>query len=241
MKAGGTWAPLGRERDFRWRGGSLSRIEVFVDVALVLAVGVAAGPLTVVPNFGTGGALVARSIAFAAGFTAIAACWYEHHRFHRRYGLDDLDVTVLGLALAGVVLASAASLGQALSLLAGAVDVYLAPGDRSGQAGRVAAVCSVGFAGVSAVFAALYRRAWRVQWQLDLDSVERVLTKARVHGHAADAAIGAAAAGVAAFSPRWSLAVYAALVPLHLAHARITARTVARFRGRVPGVHRSPG
>ena len=107
-----------------------------------------------------------------------------------------------------------------------------------GEAQWLMVVYGAGFALVFGIFALLYARAWSLRAELELDSVERVHTKAEMHSHLLSAGVALLSVSVAALDAKWVGIAgfsYFLMGPLHALHGRLVGRAVARFRGKVPG------
>lgn len=237
---------FGAEKEFRWRGREVSRIEGLSDAVFALALTLLIVSLEVPHTFDELRGAFEQLPVFATCFGILALCWYHHFRFHRRYGLQDPATLALDLALLFVILVYVYPLkflcqflwllvsGRASSAFSGehpmlrtAADVQL-----------LMVIYGIGFTAVFGLLAALHARAWRVRLALELDSAERVLTKAAVHGHLGSAAVGVVSIAVALVDAQASgLAgwVYCALGPMHWIHGVLTGRAVARFRDKAPG------
>ena len=187
---------------------------------------------------------------FAVCFALLAWCWLVHYRFHRRFGLEDLGTTWLNLALLFVIVLYAYPLRFVFTVVYNVVVLGREPAttDDKGVAARVFTgehevqhlmwIYGAGFAAVFLLFAALYAHAWRKRAELELDSAERVITKAAIHSHLLSAAVGLVSIAIAAASPQWSAwagLLYAVLGPLHGVHGWLTGRAVRRYRGKLPG------
>lgn len=90
---------------FRERGNQVTRTESFVDAAFAFAITLLIIKLERIP--GSSAELVAtlKNIpAYAVSFVFMAVHWNAHHRWSRRYGLDDRQTTLLSLLLVFLVL-----------------------------------------------------------------------------------------------------------------------------------------
>lgn len=244
-----TPALLAGERDFRWRGAAVSRIEALSDAVFALALTLIVVALSPPRTFAELREAFVQVPVFAVCFAFLAWCWLIHFRFHRRYGLEDLATTWLNLALLFLILLYvyplrflASFLYQALVLgrgwsvtdAAGATQPLF---ETQEQIRWLMWVYGAGFSGIFLVLAALYARAWQLRAALELDSVERVITKSALHSHLLSAAVGLVSIAISLFDARWTAysgVVYAVLGPLHFAHGMATRRAIERYRGKTP-------
>ncbi len=90
---------------FRERGMQVTRTETFVDAAFAFAVTLLIIKLEKLPASSAELVATLKNIpAFALSFLFMAVHWNAHHRWSRRYGLDDTKATVLSLLLVFLVL-----------------------------------------------------------------------------------------------------------------------------------------
>lgn len=240
----------GGEPDFRWRGGNVSRIEALTDAVFALSLTLIVVTLEPPRTWLELRETFVQTPVFAACFAVLAWLWLTHYRFHRRFGLEDLGTTWLNFALLFLIVTYVYPLRFLAGFLYSVLVLRRGWTVDDGAGGRAALfesneqiqqlmwIYGGGFAAIFLCFAALYGRAWRLRAELELDSVERVRTKAAVHSHLLSAAVGLISASIAAFDARWagvSGVFYAVLGPLHFVHGLATARAVERFRNKTPG------
>jgi uncharacterized membrane protein len=233
------------ERDFRWRGGSVSRIEGLSDCVFALAMTLIVVSLQVPRSYAELVEAFVQAPVFAVCFAFFLWTWSMHFRFHRRFGLEDRGTLVLDALLLFLVLlyvyplrAMASFLYDALVLGRGGDAAFLH--DRH-EAQVLMLVYSGGFVLLSSVFASMYARAWSKRIEMELDSVERVLTKSELHAHLLSAAVGLSSFALAAFDARFVAPagwIYFLLAPLRALHGWSTGRAVERYRGKIPDVPR---
>jgi uncharacterized membrane protein len=228
------------ERDFRWRGTSVSRLEALSDAVFALALTLIVVTLDVPATFDELLEVFVQAPVFAACFAILMMFWFFHHRFHRRYGLEDGPTMLLEAVLLFLVLLYVYPLRFLASFLHGRLVLGRSegPGVTWGEMQALMIVYGGGFALVFAIFALLHARAWSLRAELELDSVERVQTKAALHSHLLSAGVGALSATIAALDARWVGVAgfsYLAMGPMHGLHGWLTGRAVARYRGKVPG------
>lgn len=91
---------------FRLRGSEMTRLETFADAAFAFAVTmlVVGGGDAIPSSFEEMLYALKQVPAFAASFANIMLFWYAHHRWSRRFGLEDAGSAMLTMALIFVVL-----------------------------------------------------------------------------------------------------------------------------------------
>src|SRR5262245_28432921 len=94
----------GGERDFRWRGKEVSRIEGLSDAVFALALTLIVVSLEVPESAHELIQLFIELPVFGVCFAILATCWFFHYRFHRRYGLATQASVLLDLLFLFVVL-----------------------------------------------------------------------------------------------------------------------------------------
>jgi uncharacterized membrane protein len=77
------------ERDFRWRGGDVSRLEGLTDAVFALSLTLIVVSLRVPSTFAELLEDFRQLPVFAATFAILYWIWHCHYQFHRRYGLED--------------------------------------------------------------------------------------------------------------------------------------------------------
>src|SRR5215813_12913085 len=92
------------EKDFRWRGGEITRLEGFSDAVFAFAVTLLVVSLEVPRAFHELIETMRGFPAFGVCFALLAQTWYNHCRFFRRYGLQDAWSVFLNCALLFFVL-----------------------------------------------------------------------------------------------------------------------------------------
>jgi len=93
------------ERDFRWRGGDVSRLEALADAVFALSLTLIVVSLRVPDTFAELVEDFRQLPVFAACFAILIWIWHCHFQFHRRYGLEDPITIALNAALLFTVLA----------------------------------------------------------------------------------------------------------------------------------------
>ena len=183
-------AALPRDRSgFRLRGANPTRLDAFVDAAFAFAVTLLVVSFDQVPGTFEELAEAMRKVpAFLAGFALVAMFWVAHHRFSRRFGREDGIVTLLSLLLVATVLVYIFPLRV---LMSGAMAFFTggwAPTeltvDTIGEGRAVYVIYGVGFLAMNACLLLLNAHALRLAEALQLDAVERFLTRVDCGVHA---------------------------------------------------------
>lgn len=141
---------LAAEKDFRWRGCDVTRLEGFSDAVFAYAVTLLVVSLEVPKAYHE---LMQATRGFAAlgvCFAVLTQVWFGHYRFFRRYGLPKF--LFFAMVNGGVT-----------------VDLH--------QAHTLLLIYRTGLAAMSMVFALLYLHAWKDRELLGLNEIERLRTR----------------------------------------------------------------
>lgn len=230
------------DRHFRWRGREGSRLEGFSDA--VFAIVLALLFLRAVPpeDFDDLEAAMKGLVPFAACFAIIAWVWILHWLWSRRYDLRDGWSTFGNLVLLFLLLFYAYPLKFLFTLLTillfGPIgeltaERILVGFDGSGDATRLFVFYGVGYGAIFAVFALLHARALQRQQSLQLDRVERFLTRSAIVQASLNTGVAmlsivlaALGVGLRAGIPGW---VYAGIGPLMALHGTWEQRQLRRL------------
>lgn len=183
---------------FRLRGEAVTRLETFVDAAYAFAVTLLVVSFGAMPDtFAELYDALRRFPAFLAGFAIITMFWASHHRFSRRFGLEDATVMVLSLALVAVTLFYVYPLRMVMSagmhyMTGGWVPIELAVNNDQ-EYRLIWVIYGLGFALLSGIMLLLNRHALGQAGLLELDEVEKQIARSEV-------VIGAVLIGCAALS-----------------------------------------
>ena len=172
-------AKLPVKNGFRQRGMEMTRLETFADAAFAFAVTllVVGGGDSVPSNSEELRAALNQVPAFAASFANIMLFWYAHHKWSRRYGLEDTKSVLISLTLIFVVLIYVYPLKATYS---GALE-FFSNGYFESYFGlssfedlrSLFVVFGTGYAALSATIVLLYRHVLSVGDRLALSRVER--------------------------------------------------------------------
>jgi uncharacterized membrane protein len=176
---------LAGEKDFRWRGGEITRLEGFSDAVFAFALTLLVVSLEVPKTFHELTDVMRGFPAFGICFAILANVWFHHYRFFRRYGLQNPWAVFLNCVLLFFVLFYVYPLKFLFSaLLAGG-------GTINAEDGRTLFVIyGAGYAAVSLVLALLYLHAWRKRKDLELGPLEGLKTRQSLIDNIAMVSVG---------------------------------------------------
>lgn len=191
---------LAAEKDFRWRGGEITRVEGFSDAVFAFAVTLLVVSLEVPQTFTELLDAMRGFIAFAICFALLTSVWYRHYIFFRRYGLQDSYTTVLNIALLFLTLFYVYPLKFVFTLLVNqlfgfSTDVVLPNGTiepmiEPSQGALLFIIYGAGYMAVLLVFALLYHHAYRKRAALELNALETYDTVSSFQGWLLDSGVG---------------------------------------------------
>jgi Protein of unknown function (DUF1211). len=199
---------------FRLRGAAITRLDVFSDVVLGIALVLLVVSLAIPRSFSDLRSPTPSFTASAICFLMLVNVWYSHCVFFRRYGLSDRWTVLLNAALLGLVLFCVYPLkflyAALFTALVRAED--LSPRFAAAvQVNGMMVLYALGFAVIFFLVAALYWNAWRQRDALVLDGIERLLTISSIVDALGIAAIGLIACLAALILPT-SWVLYSALL-----------------------------
>ena len=187
---------------FRRRGGEVSRLEGFSDAVFGFSLTLLVVSLEVPRSFDELAGAMRQLIAFGICFVLFFGLWERHYRFFRRFGLEDGPTLILNGALLFVVLCYVYPLKFLFTLfieglLFGRSTVSIEPW----QTSWLFVIYGAGFAAIFVCYALLYLHAHRLRQVLELDDLERAVTRAEIARNLLLAALGAVSALVAILVP----------------------------------------
>src|SRR5262245_35859221 len=197
------------ERDGHWPKREVLRLEGFSDAVFAFALTLLVVSLEVPKSFDELLITLSAAPAFAVSFALFWIIWREHHRFFRRYGLDDGRIVMLNACLLFVVLLYVYPLKFLFAMLLGrqrGTEMTI----RAEQVKTLMAIYSTGYGAVFALFALMYRHAYTRRAHLRLDARQIFETRAREGAMVLHAAFGLISVSMAVALP-YTLAFLAGL------------------------------
>jgi len=186
------------KRGFRFRSREVSRLEAFSDCVFALAITLILIALEVPKSVESLFAIMRSVPVFAVCFASLLNVWWVHHRYFRRYGLNDMTVFLLNGALLFLVLLYVYPMRFLFSLLFGVDSRATMSVD---AAREMFTIYGAGFAALYLVFALMHVHAWRLRAPLELDELERWMTLETIAHHAALALVGLLSVAFARWAP----------------------------------------
>ncbi|MEO8382436.1 MAG: TMEM175 family protein [Acidobacteriota bacterium] len=224
---------------FRLRGHEVTRVEAFSDVVFGFALTLIVVSLEVPTSFEELIHTMRGFPAFAICFAILTWVWHVHHTFFRRYALTDEITIALNMFLLFVVLFYTYPLKFMFSLLTGQVAGRM---DHNVDGPLLMVIYGLGFAGIFALFTAMYAHAWRKKSALGLNEVERHDTVSSMIQYGSYVGIGLLSALVAwtleGPAVRWSGMMYWLLGPVSAVIGYWRGSTRPRIES--PGAAASP-
>ncbi len=155
---------------FRLRGREVSRVEAFSDVVFGFALTLIVVSLEVPTRYEDLIATLRGFPAFAICFAMLTWIWHVHHTFFRRYALTDEITIALNTALLFLVLFYIYPLKFMFSVVTGQIRGTRDPS-------TLFVIYGLGFAGIFALYLAMYLHAWSRREELELNALEKHDTK----------------------------------------------------------------
>ncbi len=165
-----------KEKDFKWRGGNVSRLESIVDAVFAIAVTLLIVSRDIPSDFDEFMNVMLSFVGFIFTFTFLFMIWYAHYLFHRRFGLEDFKTIILNLVLIFFVLFYIYPLKFLSEVLFGmwfgTYDKFTGPIDMQ----SLMIIYGIGMFMIWLIFGVLYRHAYRFRNDLKLNSMEKQIT-----------------------------------------------------------------
>ena len=182
---------VGADRMFRWRRAEVSRLEGLSDGVFALTITLLVVSVQVPSTFFELWQSFRELPVFLVCFVLLMWAWRYHYLFFRRYGLEDLPTTVLNGVFLFLVLFYAypikfvATFLWHLSIGVDVRPLFAVPegvafASSLGQRVDMMLLYGVGFVGVFGSLAALSAWAYHRRAELELDALERYLTRASI-------------------------------------------------------------
>ena len=176
------------EGGVRLRGEQVTRLETFVDAAFAFAMTLLVVSFDAMPDsFVELYDALRRLPAFLAGFAILALFWHAHHRFSRRFGLEDATILFASLTLVAATLFYVYPLRMVMSAAMGFFTGGWAPSEfkvqNFSEFRLIFVIYGAGFAVLAAIIAWMNVHALRKAEQLQLDAAERLAARAEVVLH----------------------------------------------------------
>ena len=173
------------EGGVRQRGEHVTRLETFVDAAFAFAMTLLVVSFDAMPgSFAELYDALRRFPAFLAGFAILAMFWHAHHRFSRRFGLEDSTILLASMALVAATLFYVYPLRMVMSAAMGFFTGGWAPSEFKVQNffefRAIFVIYGVGFAVLAAIIAWMNVHALRMADALQLDAAERLAAESEV-------------------------------------------------------------
>lgn len=231
---------------FHWRAHEVSRVEAIADAVFGLVLAMLLLNEHPPESFGAMFGAVKALVPFAVTFLLVAMVWFQHWLFFRRYGLHDMATIALTFLLLFLVVGFAYPLKLVFTSLA--ISFFGPIGELTNDkvahgvtaAGPVFVVYSAGFCAVYLTLAGLYVAAWRHREALQLDEIERFLTRSTAVSMLLMTVVGALSLSLAllaiaqgddCFIERTKIAgwIYFLIGPLQMVHGSWQGRTLRRL------------
>jgi len=223
------------EKDFRWRGEDITRLEGFTDSVFAFAVTLLVVSLEVPDTFDELLKTMRGFLAFAICFYLLLIVWYDHYKYFRRYGLNDSPTLWLNSALLFIMLMYVYPLKFLFTLLMSELFGYADTETiEASQLPLLMVIYGAGFVAVQAIFVIMYLRAYRLRADLELDALELSVTREEIQGYLLSAAVGLLSMAIAIVGGPTTISlsgyVYLLLLPVLTINGRVMDARRSRDR-----------
>ncbi len=203
-----------KDLPFRFRGTEPTRTEALADAVIGFSMTLAVVSLDVPDDSGDLLRIMRGFVTFALTFLVLFTVWLNHHRFNRRYGLEDDRTTWLTAGILFIVVFYTYPLKFVLSWL---VDQRVGLGGPTVHRDDMLWIVSLyglGFSALGLLFGALHRHALSLADLLELTEAERLETLLQSRAWFGSLWVGLPLAGTAllAASPRKTAAFAAGAI-----------------------------
>lgn len=199
---------IGAAGGFRLRGKDVLRVEGFSDAVFGFALTLLVIALEVPRNYDDLLDIFRGLPSFAICLAILLQLWYGNYRFFRRFGLEDRTTIFLNCVLLFLVMCYVYPLKYLFVMTVGfftgiVPNGYIEAAQRMTlpQVSQLFVIYGLGFLAVCAVQGFMYARAHRMRHALDLNEVERTLTRAEIARQAGLGAVALASVLIASLAP----------------------------------------
>lgn len=234
---------------FRWRGGDVSRLEGLSDGVFAVTLTLLVVSLDVPATFYELWRTVRDLPIFLASFIMLMMAWRYHYIFFRRYGLEDFLTSILNGTFLFLILFYAYPLKFLATFLWRLIlgespgAMFVVPPEAGWSSGSLVQRAGMmyfyglGVAGVFGVLALMVWRAYALRDDLELDDLERFLSRASIYSHLITVGIAVLSMLVLAVTgaPGWAGITYFLMGPVHGLAGYANAQRAQRIQGRMTG------